>query len=270
MGRDFDGRDNAEAPWGVVINEAMAKLFWDGQNPLGQRLTIDLVPEERPREVIGVIRNVRLSPYEVTTEPAMYALFTQQASRTLGPVASPSRNRMTFVLRLAGDATGVAAGVRRFMTAMDRDRPLTSVERLEDSISATTGDYRNVVTLFSLFAGVALLLATIGIYGVVSYGVAQRTKEIGIRRALGAGIADIRRLILRDVIVITVMGVAIGLAIAAWLTAHIAPFLFGVSQTDPVTYATVALLMGLTVLLASWIPTRRAVQVPPTVALRAS
>jgi putative ABC transport system permease protein len=269
LGRDFNGRDSAETPWGVVINESMAKLFWSEQNPVGHQLTIDLVPEERPREVIGVIRNVRLSPYEGITEPAMYALFTQQAPRTLGPIASPSRNRMTFVLRVAGDSAGVAAGVRRLMTAMDRDRPLTSVERLDDSVATVTGDYRNVVTLFSLFASVALLLATMGVYGVVSYGVAQRTQEIGVRMALGASIADIRRLVLRDVVITTVMGVAIGLGVAAWLTAEIASFLFGVSQTDPVTYVTVALLMGLTVLAASWIPTRRAIRVPPTVALRA-
>jgi ABC-type antimicrobial peptide transport system permease subunit len=125
-----------------------------------------------------------------------------------------------------------------------------------------------VASLFGLLAGVALRLATIGVYGVVSYGVAQRTKEIGVRMALGASFADIRRLILRDVAVITVIGVVIGLGIAVALTAQIAALLFGISQTDPITYIAVAVLMGLTALLASWIPTRRATRVPPTVALR--
>ena len=267
-GRDFDARDGANTPWSVVVNEAMARQFWGAESPLGQRVTIDLVPEEQPREVIGVVRNVRLSPYDTTTEPAVYTLFTQQAPRTLGPIGTPSRNAVTFVLRAGAEPAGVAAGIRRVMAELDRDRPMTQVRRLDDTVAASTGESQKVVTLFSLLTGVALLLATIGVYGVVSHGVAQRGHEIGIRMALGASVPDIRRLILREIGLITAVGVAVGLGLAVALTAQTSAYLFNVSPTDPATYAVVGLVVGGTALMASWIPSTRATRVAPTVALR--
>jgi putative ABC transport system permease protein len=268
LGRDFDARDAFNTPWGVVVNEAMAREFWPGVNPIGQRLTLDLVPDEQPREVIGIARDARSSPYEMAVQPTMYALYTQQARHTLGPIGTPARNGMSFVVRASGSEAAVIGGIRTVMTDFDRDRPMVEIRPLEDNLMAATSGHRVAASLFGLFSLLAVLLATTGIYGIVSHGVVQRTREIGIRMALGARRSNIRRLILREMAIIAGVGVALGLGAAALLTGTIRGLLFGVVPTDPLTYVLVAIVMTLAVVLAAWIPSERAARVPPTIALR--
>jgi putative ABC transport system permease protein len=268
VGRDFDDRDASNTPWGVVVNEALARQFWPGVNPIGQSLTLDLVPDERPREVIGVARDARSSPYETAVQPAMYTLHTQQAPHTLGPIGTPSRNSMTFLIRAGAPETTVVAGVRRVMTEFDRERPMVEIRPLEENLTAATSGHRVAASLFGLFSLIAVLLATTGIYGIVSHGVVQRTREIGIRMALGARRSSIRALILRELVLITGVGVALGLGAASLLTGTIRGLLFGVEPTDPLTYVLVAVVMAAAVVLAAWIPSERAARVPPTIALR--
>ena len=268
LGRDFDARDAFNTPWGVVINEAMARQFWPGVSPIGQRLTLDLVADERPREVIGVVRNARSSPYEISVAPVMYGLYTQQAPHTLGPIGTPTRNTMTFVVRTSVSTATAIAGIRRVMTAFDRDRPMVEVRRLEESLTMATENHRYAASLFGVLSLLAVLLAGTGIYGIVSYGVVQRTREIGIRMALGGRRSTIRLLILREILLITGIGVGLGLGGALLLTGAIRGLLFGVAPTDPLTYALVVLVMVVAVVLAAWIPSERAARLAPTIALR--
>lgn len=266
-GRDFDARDGVNAPWGVIVNEAMARQFWPGTSPIGQRLTLDLVPDERPRDVIGVARDARSSPYEISVAPAMYALYTQQPPHTLGPIGTPARNGMTFVVRTSGPPATVMAGVRRVMTDFDRDRPLVDVRPLEDSLAAATQTQRYAAGLFSLLSLLAILLAATGVYGIVSHGVAQRTREIGVRMALGARRANIRMLILREIAIVAGVGIALGLGAAVLLASTIQSFLFRVQPTDPLTYLLVSIAMLVAVALAAWLPSERAARLSPTTAL---
>jgi predicted permease len=267
-GRDFDSRDAFNTPWGVVINEAMARQFWPDMNPVGQRLTLDLVPDEQPREVIGVARDARSSPYEQAVQPTMYALYTQQAPHTLGPIGTPARNTMTFIVRPSGASGSAITAIRRVLTELDRDRPMVEIRPLEDNLAEATAGHQYAASLFGLFSLIAVFLATTGIYGIVSHGVVQRAREIGIRMALGAGRSTIRWLIVREVALLTAIGIALGMGTAALLTGSIRGWLFGVTATDPLTYVLVAFVMTLAVVLAAWLPSQRASGLAPTVALR--
>jgi putative ABC transport system permease protein len=269
FGRDFNDQDAFHTPWGVVVNEAMARAFWPGVNPVGQRLTLSLVPDEQPREVIGVVRDARSNPYEIFVQPAMYALYTQQPPHTLGPIGTPSRNTMTFIVRSSAPPATVAVGIRRAMTEFDPNRPMVEIRSLEDNLADVTKGHRVATGLFGAVSLLAVLLATLGIYGIVSHGVVQRTREIGIRIALGARPAAIRSLILREMGLITGLGLVLGLGAAFLLTGTIRGLLFGVAPTSPMIYGLVAAVMTAAVLLAAWIPSERAARVPPTIAFRA-
>lgn len=271
-GREFDARDTATGPWGIIINETMAKWFWPDEDPIGQRLTIDLTPDEQPREVIGVVRDFRSSPYERNTRPAMFVLHTQEPPHTLGPVGTSTRNRMNFVIRVAGDPSMAIPVIRFAMADLDRDRPITEVQPLEQAVATMVNPSRYAMTILGLFAAVATLLAAVGIYGVMSHGIGQRTREIGIRMALGAKRGDVLSLIMRRVVVLAVIGVGSGIAGAVILlrvmTSLIAGVLVDVAPNDLPTYVAVSALMAAVALLAGWIPARRAIHVAPTVALR--
>ncbi len=170
---------------------------------------------------------------------------------------------------MAGAVPVVPAAIRRLMTDLDRDRPFTDVRPLAEDIAERTADNRNILTAVGFFAGIATVLAAIGIYGVMSHGVAQRTREIGVRMALGAGRADVLCLIIRRVVTLVTVGLFAGVVGALALTRLMARMLWGVTPTDLVTFIGVSLVMALVGLLAGWMPTRRALKVAPTVALRA-
>ena len=230
---------------------------------------MDIVPDEQPREVIGIVKDFRSNPYQHAFAPMMFALHRQQPPHTTGPAGTGMRNKMSFVVRTAGDVPAVVAGIRRMMTDLDRDRPITEVRPLDDDIAALLFSYRDTMTVIGFFAGLATLLAAVGVYGIMSHSVGQRTREIGIRMALGADRSDVRWLVMRHVGVVVAIGLVAGFGGALALTQLIARKLWGVTPTDLITFIGVSLIMALVGLLAGWIPTRRALEVAPTVALRA-
>jgi putative ABC transport system permease protein len=273
QGREFDERDTAAGPWGIVINRTMARRLWPDGNPIGQRLVLDMTADEQPREVIGVVRDYRASPHEELSQPAaMFVLYSQQPLHTRGPLGAVMRNRMNFVVRTAGDPGSVAGAIRSTMAGLDREQPVPEVSAVSADLAEVVAPWRYTAVVFVLFAGVATLLAAVGLYGVMSYGVGLRTREIGIRMALGADRGEVMGLIMRRVMLLAALGLGGGLAgalaLSRVMSSLLSGVLAGVPPTDVVTYLGVTLLMAIVALLAGWIPTRRALRVAPTVALR--
>jgi putative ABC transport system permease protein len=271
-GRDFDPRDSTSGPWVVVVNEAMATAFWPGANPLGQRLTLDLTPDEQPREVIGIVSNFRASPYERKVRPAMFVLHSQQPAHTRGPAGTAMRNRTNFVIRSAGHQEAVIPAIRSAMAGVDRDRPMTEVQPLEQAVATMVNPARYAMTILALFAGIATVLASVGLFGVISHAIGQRTHEIGIRMALGATGGDVLHLIMRRVVVLVGAGLIVGLITASIMLRLMASLISGVlvdvTPNDMTTYGLAAIFMAIVGLVAGLIPTRRATRVAPTDALR--
>ena len=265
-GRDFTSRDTASAPWVTIINQTMARTFWTNENPMGKHVTLDLVPEERPREVIGVLRDIKADRYQRKPQPAMYVPHAQMPLRYRGPYQW-TRTNMSFVVRPSGDRKAVISALRRAVTEIDANRPL-DFRTMEQVLGEQVQESRYYTLLLAVFASVATVLAMVGIYGVMAWSVAQRTREIGIRMALGAGKGDVLKLVLRHSLLLIGIGLAVGLGGSLALTRLIQSELWGVTATDPPTFVIVSLLLILVALTATLIPTRRAVQVDPTVALR--
>jgi putative ABC transport system permease protein len=266
-GRDFTARDTASAPWVTVINQTMARMFWPNENPMGKHITLDLVPEERPREVIGVVRDIKVDRYQTKPQPAMYAPQAQMPQRYRGPYQW-TRVVMSFVVRPSADRKSVIPALRRVVTEMDPSLPIGDFRSMEEVLGEQVQESRYYTMLLGIFAAVATGLAMVGIYGVMAYSVAQRTREIGIRMALGARRGDVLKLVLRHSLSLIGLGLVVGLAGSFALTRFIASQLWGISATDPATFVIVSLLLILVALMATLVPTRRAVQVDPTVALR--
>ena len=256
-GERLTERHRADVPDVAVVNEAMARRYWPGEDPVGKRLNIG-DPEKTPWiTVIGVVRDARTDGLDKEPYPQMYV-----------PSAQFPFRAMTFVARTAGDPAGVAPALRRELASIDRDLPLYNVRTMEQVLSDSISRRRFQMVLIAAFAGVGLLLAAVGIYGVISYGVAQRRHEIGVRMALGARAADILKLVVGRGLWLTLAGVGVGLVGAFTLTRVMASLLYGVSAADPLTYVCVSLgLLGVA-LLACLIPARRATKVDPMVALR--
>jgi len=265
-GRDFTTRDTAAAPWVAVVNETAARRFWPGQDPIGKRLTLDTVPEEQPREVVGVVRDIPTRHAE-SPQPVIYASYLQQPSRYRAPWAGLF-GQMLFMIRPTGDPLAIVPAAQKAIAEIEPERPLANVSTIRSHLRAGTGQFRSYVWLVSVFAAVATLLAAIGTYGVMAYTVDQRTREIGIRRALGAGRREIVALVGRRAIVFVAAGLVWGLAGALVLTRLIRSQLWGVTPTDPVTFAGVSVMLVAIALLACVIPARRALSVNPTIALR--
>ena len=274
-GRFLDDHDTQTAPWVVVVNEAFAKKHFPNENPIGQQILLRYDPypvdEERPRQIVGVVGNMKHFGLGQETPPFMYASYLQQQAVFPGGTALPHLNHYV-VIRKASEANSganeVAGEVKKAIAGIDPDLPVTSIRTMDDVISNSMGDYRIYTQLLGVFAGAAALLAAIGIYGVMSYFVTEKTREIGIRVALGAGREDILSLVGALGLKLAVLGVAAGAALAFAATRFIATFLFGVKATDPITYGTVAMGLIGVALLACYVPARRALRVDPIVALR--
>jgi putative ABC transport system permease protein len=268
-GRDFDARDSASSPWGLVINETMAAKFWPNEDPIGKRVTFTMIANDRPREVIGVARDVLSNVFLRTSPPAMYSLYSQQPPHQLcRPACAQERLGMNFIVRTNGDRQAVVAAIRQTMAEVDRDRPITEVRLLEDGIAMTLSAPRWMMTVLSALATLATLLAAIGLYGVLAHGVAERTREIGVRMALGASRRSVWILVIGQLVADVAIGLAIGIGSALALTRLATNFVWGIAPNDPVTFATVAVLMVLVAFLAGAVPTARALRVSPTLALR--
>jgi len=255
-GRSFDDHDTAESQPVVVINETMARqISANYEEVLGQRIKHGF--KNQIAEVVGVIGDVKYAGLDQQTKPEMYAPFAQRA----WPF-------MRIVARSKSDPSIVAAAIREAVRTIDRDQPVDKVTTMSAVVSASMVGRSFYMQLLGTFAALAFILASVGIYGVVSYSVAQRTREIGIRVALGAGRRDVLGLVLKEALRLTTLGVALGLVGAFAATRVLRSLLFEVKPTDPTTFICLSLLLTLVALLASYIPARRATKVDPLVALR--
>jgi len=257
-GRLLTERDTKDSPRVAVINETMAKKIFPGEDPLGKRITFDN-RDKNPRwyEIVGIVGDVKQYGLDQATTLQTYEPYTQQPFPY-----------MTLVVRTAGDPTTLSAAIRSEILAIDKDQPTTSTRTLNELFSTSMAQQRFSMVLLGVFASVALILAAVGIYGVLSYAVTQRTHEIGIRMALGAGQRDVLRLVVGQGMLLTVIGVISGLLAAFGLTRLMASLLFGVTATDALTFASVASVLIAVALFACYIPARRAMRVDPLVALR--
>jgi putative ABC transport system permease protein len=258
QGRAFSTQDSAEATPAALVNETLARAFWPGEDPLGRRFKLGPNPEGGSWiTVVGVVGDVRHSDLESAPRPEAFLAHAQE-----------SWSSMTVVLKVDGDPSSLVAAVTDQVRSMDPDQPVFSVRTMEEVRAASVAGRRFSMALLAGFAGLALVMAAVGLYGVISYSVAQRTHEIGIRMALGAKAGDVLRLVVRQGLGLVGMGVAAGLVAAYALTRFLEGMLFGVSPTDPATFAGIAALLVGVALLASYVPARRAARVDPMVALR--
>jgi predicted permease len=254
-GRVFRESDSIDAPPVVIINEVLARQYWPNQDPIGKRMVVDIGPGWR--EVIGVVKSVRHMGLDDELHPELYF-----------PVAQFPWPNLTLVVRTNGEPLNFVGAVRNQIQAIDKDQPISNIHTMDDLLARTVSQPRFNLILLAIFAGIALLLAAIGIYGVVSYLVAERTHEIGIRMALGAQTRDVLKLVVKQGLTLVIIGIAIGLIAAFGLTRLMKSLLFGVSTTDPLTFAIIVLSLIIVALLACWTPARRAAKVDPLLSLR--
>ena len=254
-GRVFTAHDGAGASPVILINEAFARRFFPNEDPIGRILETDEGPSRR-REIVGVVGDVRFDTLAANLEPEFYV-----------PYPQAPESQVTLVVKAAGDPSRLAAPLRQAVRALDPSLPVYAVRTMDEYLAVSVSDRRTPALLLGGFAAVALLLAAMGLYGVLAYSVTRRTREIGIRVALGARPRDVLKLVVAQGMLLTVAGLFVGLAGALALTRFLSGLLYGVGAADPLTFSGVsALLLGVT-LLASYLPARRAAKVDPMVAL---
>ena len=259
QGRGFDARDSDHSPRVIVINEAMAKRYWPNEDPVGKRIAIGESSKESWREIIGIVKNVRHA--SLTEEPVPTAFIDYRQDLESWP-------RMAFVVRTFTDPSNHISAVRSSLVSIDPQQPVYAVEPLSRLLTNAVAPRRFVMTLIGSLALLALVLAAIGTYSVISFSVNERTREIGIRMAVGAQRVDVLRFVLGQGMSVAVIGIVIGLISAVGLTHLLTSMLFEVSATDPATFGAVGLILGLIALVACYLPARRAAQVDPLVALK--
>ena len=256
-GRFFTDRDRANGPKVVIISQRMAKQFWPGENPIGRRLDLGLGKEDEWEEIVGVAGDVKAEGLDMPSAITGYLCANQYPS-----------SAMTVVVRTAIDPLSLAAAARSAVFSIDNQQPISDLSSMEQVLRQSVSEPRSIAYLLSAFAGIALLLAGIGVYGLVAYSVALRTREIGIRMALGAGRGAVLRSILNSGMKLLMIGLGIGLAAGAGLMQLLRDLLFGVSAIDPVAFLSVGVTLALSSLLACYIPARRAASIDPMRALR--
>lgn len=256
-GRDVTSADRADTQPVVLINESTARLYWPGQEALGQRIRLGSEPDSPWRTIVGVVADVRQGGALEETRPEVYV-----------PSPQGTFHFIQFVARTEADPLRLVAGVREAVAALDSNLPISQVRTLDEVIASGMARPRFLSTLVALFAALALLLAGVGLSGVIAYMARQRTQEIGIRMALGASPGDVLRLVLGSGMRLAVLGVGLGLMGAWAATRGMASQLYGVSATDPLTFGSLALVVMAVTLVATWLPARRATRVDPLVAMR--
>jgi putative ABC transport system permease protein len=257
QGRTFTAQEGAEDRHTIVITEALARKYFPGENPVGKRISVEMMDNPPMNEIVGVVGDVRYDKLDGETYPMVYWTHPQL-----------TYSEMTFVIRTAVDPASLAEPARRVVQSIDPAQPVADVRTMESWIGESTSRARFGTLLLTVFSCLALLLAAVGIYGVMAYTVAQRQQEIGIRMALGAQTRDVMRMIMRQGMGMTLVGVCLGLVGGLALSRVVSGLLFGVSATDPLTFAGVALLLTLVALVACLVPARRATRVDPMTALR--
>ncbi len=251
-GRGLSRDDRGDTPFVIVINEALARRYFSGEEPVGRQLTL----WGQPRTIVGVVKGERFGGPQAEVEPALYP-----------PLAQMPMSDVTLIVRANSDPAAVMSAVRGMMRTLDPDIALYDVEMLDETLGSTLATPRFQAILITSFGAIALLLAAIGLYALISYQVQQRTNEIGIRLALGATRAEVARLVLSRAFALALTGIALGLAVALATGRFLQALVFQVSTNDPAIYATVPLLLVVIALAATWIPTRRAIRLDPAVAL---
>jgi len=255
-GRGFTEQDSSDAPLVAMISETAARRFWPGEDPLGKRIRLGGI-ENPLRTIVGIVSDVHHNGLEDTPDTQAYV-----------PHAQWTGSFMQLAVRGTADPAGLINAIRNEVKAVDKDIPIYQVATMEQLVSTTTARRRFTLLLAGIFAGLSLVMAGLGIYSVIAYSVARRTHEIGLRMALGAQNRDVLWLVIGQGMKMALIGLALGLSASVALTRLMTSLLFGVSATDPLTFALVASLLATVALLACWIPARRATKVDPMVALR--
>ena len=254
-GRDFSDRDKSDAPAAAIINDELARIYFPGEDPIGKRISFD--DRQSWMSIVGIIADVKQLGLDSSAKPEVYFPYLQ--------VASP---KMSLVVRTTSNPLSLAAAVKSQIQAIDKDLPIDNARTMQQLLAESVSGRRFNMLLLSVFAAVALVLAIVGIYGVMSYTVSQCTHEIGIRVAVGAQPRDVFRMVIGQGMMLAILGVAFGLVGALGLTRLMTTMLFGVEPTDPATFASIAVLLIGVALVACYVPGRRATKVDPLVALR--
>ena len=241
----------------VVVNEALVRKYFPNEEAIGKRITISMKDTNVPTEIIGIVADAKHKRLDEDAEPMAY-----------WPHPELAYPFMTLVIRTQGDPTSIAAGARNVIQSIDSEQPIADVRTLDSLLANSIARARFSALLLAVFAGLAVALSSIGIYGVISYAVTQRSHEIGVRMALGAQGSDVVKLVLRSGMMLAVTGVLLGLAGAFALTRVMTSLLFGVTPTDALTFASVSALLLLIALVACYLPARRATKLDPLAALR--
>ncbi len=262
-GRAFSRHDTQDAPGVVIINQTMAARFFAGEEPVGKRIGLSGNPVDW-REIVGVVGDVRNYGLDADVKPEAYVPLQQSAPEYLSNVASA----MNVIVRSPNDSSTLASALREQVQALDKDQPVSEIRTLEWHLADSMAQRRFNMLLLGAFAGLALVLAAVGIYGVIAYTVEQRTHEMGIRIALGAKGGDILKLVFASAMVTTLAGIVVGLAAAFGLTRLLQSLLYQVTATDPFVFAVIPILLLAVAVIATYIPARRAMKVDPITALR--
>jgi len=259
-GRDFNDQDTLDSTAAVIVSEKTANHYWPNEDPIGKRLKPGATTSDRPwRTVIGVVKDVRQNDFIAEPKMQMYLSYKQMMKQ------APN----ALVVRTAVDPISLGGAVRAAIWSVDKDQPVANIDTMEHIVAGAVARQRFSMLLLAVFAGLALVLAAVGIYGVMSYSVAQQTREIGIRIALGATRSNVLKMTVMQGLKLVGTGLVCGLAVAFVLTRVMASLLFGISATDPVTFVTIALFLLAVALLATYLPALRATRVDPMIALRA-
>jgi putative ABC transport system permease protein len=260
QGRDFSAEDVQGAPSVVIINEALARKSFRGENPIGQRICNDRVPDSTTQwhTIVGVVGNEHMSSLSIEPKVEIFSPYRQDRT-----------SAMTIVARTSGDPGTLVPAIRRVVAEMDPNLALGSVRPMTEVHAVSLARERFLTTLLLVFAGVGLALAVIGVYGVLAQFARRRTREMGIRIALGAPAARVRWLVVRHGLRLVIVGLVIGTSVALVATRGIAALLYHVAPADPLTFVAVPILLTLTGILAAWIPARQASRADPAIALRA-
>jgi putative ABC transport system permease protein len=258
-GREFTEQDGLESPPIAVINDTFARRYWPGEDPIGRRYKFGDSDSNAPwMTIVGVVGDMRRTGLDVDVRCETFLPYTQR--RFVG--------FLSLVVRAKSDPRAIATAVRDQVWAIDPGQPVSHIRTMDQLLGGMMAQRRLNMVLFALFGGVALVLAAVGVYGVISYSVTQRTHEIGIRMALGAGRADVLKMIVRNGMTLVLIGVAIGLIAAFGLTRLMTTLLFGVSATDLATFAAISGILSGVALAACFVPALKAIKVDPMIALR--
>ena len=257
-GNQFTDRDTAEQPGVAIINETAAQRYWPGEDPIGKRIKRGRPESKNPWvTVVGIVGASRQTSLKEGSQPELYVPYLQRPGLTL-----------TLVARTASDPRLLASALRKEVQTADREIPAANIKLMSELISNSVTKERFNVLLLSVFAALALILAAVGVYGVMSYSVTLRTRDIGIRMALGARPSDVFKHVVGQALVLALIGLGIGILLAMASTSVMTSLLYGINTTDPLTLGATALVLLAVALLASYIPARRATKVDPMVALR--